>query len=47
MNLVRSVQGNGNGSSSASEAEQNEQLQAWKVNPSWVDKPPQIKVRSS
>ncbi|KAJ1423053.1 START-like domain superfamily [Sesbania bispinosa] len=44
MNLVRSGQRNENRSFSASEAELNEQLQAWRANPSWVDKPPQIKV---
>lgn len=47
MNFVRSFQRDGNRSFSASEAELNEQLQAWRENPSWVDKPPQIKVRKS
>lgn len=42
---MRSVQRNGDGSFDASEAELAEQLRAWKENPSWVDKPPQIKVR--
>ncbi|CAL0330974.1 unnamed protein product [Lupinus luteus] len=44
MNFVRSVQRHGNRSFIASEAELKEQLQAWQENPSWVDKPPQIKV---
>ncbi|XP_045833676.1 uncharacterized protein LOC123924751 [Trifolium pratense] len=44
MNWGKSVQKNGSGNFIASEAELNEQLQAWKENPSWVDKPPQIKV---
>ncbi|XP_004509756.1 uncharacterized protein [Cicer arietinum] len=44
MNFVRSDQRNGSGTFSASEAELIEQLQAWKTNPSWVDKPPEIKV---
>ncbi|XP_061372319.1 uncharacterized protein LOC133314810 [Gastrolobium bilobum] len=44
MNLVRSLQRNVNRSFSASEAELNEQLQTWRENPSWVDKPPQVKV---
>ncbi|KAE9607892.1 hypothetical protein Lal_00040023 [Lupinus albus] len=44
MNFVRSVQRHGNRSFIASEAELKEQLQAWRENPSWVDKPPQIKV---
>ncbi|KAH1198183.1 hypothetical protein AAZX31_18G128500 [Glycine max] len=43
MSLMRSVQRKG-GSFSYSEAELNEQLQAWRENPSWVDKPPLIKV---
>ncbi|TKY58653.1 hypothetical protein E2542_SST15722 [Spatholobus suberectus] len=42
--LVRSVQRNWNKSFSYSEAELNEQLQAWRENPSWVDKPPLVKV---
>jgi hypothetical protein len=41
------AQRNGNKSFIASEAELNEQLQAWKENPSWVDKPPLIKVSNS
>ncbi|KAK7361852.1 hypothetical protein VNO77_03937 [Canavalia gladiata] len=44
MHLARSVQKNGNKSFNASEDELNEQLQAWRENPSWVDKPPLIKV---
>ncbi|XP_027344961.1 uncharacterized protein LOC113857368 [Abrus precatorius] len=44
MNLVRSVQRNGKISFNASEDELNEQVQAWRENPSWVDKPPVIKV---
>lgn len=44
MNWGRSVQRNGSVTFSASEAELKEQLQAWKENPSWVDKPPEIKV---
>ncbi|RDY14034.1 hypothetical protein CR513_00959 [Mucuna pruriens] len=44
MSLVRSVQRNGHKSFSYSEAELNEQLQAWRENPSWVDKPPLVKV---
>ncbi|KAK7250569.1 hypothetical protein RIF29_33083 [Crotalaria pallida] len=44
MNLVRSVQRNGNVSFIASEDELKEQLQAWRENPAWVDKPPLIKV---
>ena len=47
MNLVRSVQKNAKGSFGASEAELNEQLQAWRENPSWAHKPPVIKVRRS
>lgn len=47
MNWGRSVQRNGSVTFSASEAELKEQLQAWKENPSWVDKPPEIKVKSS
>ncbi|KAL2344343.1 hypothetical protein Fmac_005628 [Flemingia macrophylla] len=44
MSLVRSVKRNGNRSVCYSEAELNEQLQAWRENPSWDDKPPIIKV---
>ncbi|XP_020226399.1 uncharacterized protein LOC109808015 isoform X1 [Cajanus cajan] len=44
MRLTRSVKKNENKSFSYSEAELNEQLQAWRENPSWVDKPPLIKV---
>ncbi|KAK7317620.1 hypothetical protein RJT34_02013 [Clitoria ternatea] len=46
MSLVRSVQRNVNKSFSfsTSKAELDEQLQAWRENPSWVDKPPLIKV---
>ena len=47
MSLMSSVQRKGDKSFSYSEAELNEQLQAWRENPSWVDKPPLIKVRSS
>ena len=47
MNWGRSFPRNGSVTFSASEAELKEQLQAWKENPSWVDKPPEIKVRSS
>ncbi|KAI4314335.1 hypothetical protein L6164_027254 [Bauhinia variegata] len=43
-NRVSSIQRNEKQSFSASEAELDEQLQAWRENPSWVDKPPQIKV---
>lgn len=45
MNWGRSVQRHGSGTFTVSEAELNEQLQAWKENPSWVDKPSEIKVR--
>jgi hypothetical protein len=45
MSWGRSVQKNGSGNFIASEAELNEQLQAWKENPSWVDKPPKVEVR--
>ncbi|KAG5001688.1 hypothetical protein AAZX31_08G276300 [Glycine max] len=44
MSLMSSVQRKGDKSFSYSEAELNEQLQAWRENPSWVDKPPLIKV---
>ncbi|CAI8608555.1 unnamed protein product [Vicia faba] len=44
MNWGRSVQRHGSGTFSVSEAELNEQLQAWKENPSWVDKPSEIMV---
>ncbi|KAK7386875.1 hypothetical protein VNO78_27221 [Psophocarpus tetragonolobus] len=44
MSLVGSVRRNVDKSFSYSEAELNEQLQAWRENPSWVDKPPLIKV---
>jgi len=45
MNLVRSAQKNDHKPFSYSEAELNEQLQAWRENPAWVDRPPLIKVR--
>jgi hypothetical protein len=45
MNWGRSVQRNGSVAFSASEAELKEQVQAWKENPSWVDKPPVVEVR--
>ncbi|MED6143681.1 hypothetical protein PIB30_007979 [Stylosanthes scabra] len=44
MNFGRSVQNNRYRSFSVSEAELNEQLQLWRENPSWVDRPPEIKV---
>ncbi|XP_047149606.1 uncharacterized protein LOC124821719 isoform X2 [Vigna umbellata] len=44
INLVRSSQKNDNKPFSYSEAELNEQLQAWRENPSWVDRPPLVKV---
>lgn len=43
-NRVSSVQRNKSGSFIASEAELNEQLRAWRENPSWVDNPSKIKV---
>ncbi|XP_028801767.1 uncharacterized protein LOC114756954 [Neltuma alba] len=44
INRVSSVQKNQSGSLSASEAELDEQLRAWRENPSWVDNPSKIKV---
>ncbi|XP_022632468.1 uncharacterized protein LOC106779894 isoform X1 [Vigna radiata var. radiata] len=44
INMVRSAQKNDNKPFSYSEAELNEQLQAWRENPSWVDRPPLVKV---
>ncbi|ESW25736.1 hypothetical protein PHAVU_003G061200 [Phaseolus vulgaris] len=44
MNLVRSAQKNDHKPFSYSEAELNEQLQAWRENPAWVDRSPLIKV---
>lgn len=47
MNLVSSVLGDRKRSSTALDVDLERQLQGWRENPSWIDQPPEIKVRKS